>query len=145
MAQWSHRNLMDFEPCSSSCLTSVSEKCFNDESCEDGGLGCAAFGDQLCRFCGFADFDSCPSTEPTPAPAPTSTQSVMPTEVPRVVCSSSCLTSATQRCYDDSTCIVGGLGCNADGDFYCRFCGFNGFLDCPDKVLTPAPSPVTLA
>lgn len=128
------------EDCSSSCLRSSTQRCFNDPGCEGGGLGCNALNDQLCRFCGFSDFVECGTgLGPTPAPVPTPS----PTSPPdREVCSSSCLEATYFTCFDDSTCRIGGLGCNARGDFFCRFCGFGEFIACPDGVvMTPVPTP----
>ncbi|CAN0170383.1 unnamed protein product, partial [Scytosiphon promiscuus] len=65
----------------------------------------------------------------------------------REPCSSWCLDSARQPCFDDPTCPNGyvgtgsGIGCNATGDTYCRFCGFLPFVDCPPGTPTLAPSP----
>lgn len=127
------------EDCSASCLRSSAQRCFNDPDCEDGGLGCNALNDPLCRFCGFDGFVECdfgPSESAEPTPAPTSSPD-------REVCTASCLTSRYFTCFDDSTCRVGGLGCNARGDFFCRFCGFDEFVECPSGVgFTPAPTTV---
>lgn len=130
------------EDCSSSCLRSTTQRCFNDPGCEGGGLGCNALNDQLCRFCGFSDFVDCGTgLGPTPAPIPTPS----PTSPPdRQVCASSCLEATYFTCFDDSTCRIGGLGCNARGDFFCRFCGFGEFITCPDGVgatVVPTPAP----
>lgn len=130
------------EDCSGSCLRSSTQRCFNDPACDSGGLGCNALNDQLCRFCGFSDFVECGTgLGPTPAPVPTPA----PTSPPdRQVCSSSCLQATYFTCFDDSSCRIGGLGCNARGDFFCRFCGFGEFIACPDGVgvtVVPTPAP----
>lgn len=133
------------ENCSASCLQSDEQPCYNDPECEFGGLGCNALDDPLCRFCGFADFLDC-NTGPTPVPVPTPPPTGSPAREP---CDGWCLDSEDTPCFDDPTCQSGGIGCNAGGDFYCRFCGFELFVDCPIQPTpspTMAPSPgVTLA
>ncbi|CAM9609836.1 unnamed protein product, partial [Hapterophycus canaliculatus] len=107
-------------------------RCENDPDCEFGGLGCNAENDELCRYCGFEPFADCLVSE-TLAPAPTPAPTADPNRVP---CSSWCLDSARLTCIDDPTCPNGfvgvgsGIGCNATGDTYCRFCGFDPFDDC---------------
>eukprot|EP00929_Paragymnodinium_shiwhaense_P121322 TRINITY_DN9350_c0_g1_i1.p1 TRINITY_DN9350_c0_g1~~TRINITY_DN9350_c0_g1_i1.p1 ORF type:complete len:444 (+),score=51.74 TRINITY_DN9350_c0_g1_i1:68-1399(+) len=55
------------------CTASPQELCYLDESCAQGGLGCAAGGYPLCRFCGFGPFGACPGQDgfhPSPSPPP---------------------------------------------------------------------------
>lgn len=140
MARGSNGRRLQLEECASDCLRADPNngRCENDPDCEFGGLGCNAENDELCRYCGFGSFADCEVTE-TLAPAPTPSPTADPSRVP---CSSGCLESATQTCFDDPTCPNGyvgvgsGIGCNANGDTYCRFCGFNDFNDCPDGTPT---------
>ena len=94
------------------------EPCFLDKRCADpdtdpdGGLGCAAGGHTLCRFCEFGAYSS------IGCPMPCS-------EVPGPDCA-----GPEETCYLDERCRAapldpfGGLGCNAGGYSRCRFCGF---------------------
>jgi len=50
--------------------------------------------------------------------------------------------AGVELCYLDDTCSdpeVGGLGCNAGGNYSCRFCGFKHYQDCPQPD-DPSPS-----
>eukprot|EP00752_Nemacystus_decipiens_P008543 g7630.t1 len=138
------------EDCSSSCLFSSLDPCVNDPECIDGGIGCNAQGDLLCRFCSTGDEEEdsvyalCRDPDdPTPAPVPTPAPTADPD---RQECDAPCRDNpnAQDPCFDDPSC--GGdtnlLGCNADGHFYCRYCDFEGALfDCPFSTATPAPTP----
>lgn len=126
------------EDCSAACLTHDTQRCYNDPDCEQGGLGCNALHDPLCRFCGFDAFGECPEL-PTASPAATPAPTV-PSN--RQECTASCLTAEFFVCYDDPSCSAGGLGCNARGDFYCRFCGFGDFDECPFTPTPATPAPV---
>ena len=46
--------------------------------------------------------------------------------------------SATEPCFYDPTCKLGGLGCNAAGFESCRFCGFAQYspITCPGGAPT---------
>jgi hypothetical protein len=51
-----------------------------------------------------------------------------------------------QSMFYDPTCDIGGLGCNAEGLFLCRFCGFQPYYDCPSstiKITTPTATTTT--
>ena len=52
--------------------------------------------------------------------------------------------SASEPCYQDNTCVTGGLGCNAGGYTLCRFCGFGAYIDCPSTIVTIPTYSVTL-
>lgn len=59
-------------------------------------------------------------------------------------CSSDCLRSEHDRCENWPDCVVGGLGCNAQNDLLCRFCGTAPYVDCvedPSVTKSPTPSP----
>lgn len=140
--------------CSSSCRFSEIDPCVNDPECVNGGIGCNAQGDLLCRFCSTGDeeagsvYAACRDPdEPTPAPVPTPAPTADPD---REECNAPCRDNpqAQDPCFDDPSC--GGdtnlLGCNAEGYFYCRYCGFDGALsDCPFSTATPAPTPAPSA
>ncbi|CAN0096324.1 unnamed protein product, partial [Ectocarpus fasciculatus] len=108
------------------------ERCQNNETCETGGIGCNAQDDPLCQFCDLgAPYVECDEERPTEAPAPSPAPTLDPDYVE---CSSRCLESEDFPCFDDPSCPRdgNGIGCNATGDFYCRFCGFlEEFVDCP--------------
>merc|ERR1712205_181067 len=42
------------------CTANPLELCYHDASCANGGVGCGADGDTLCRYCGFGHFKACP-------------------------------------------------------------------------------------
>ncbi|CAB1100956.1 unnamed protein product [Ectocarpus sp. CCAP 1310/34] len=127
------RRKLQLEDCSADCLTSETERCQNNEMCETGGIGCNAQDDPLCQFCDLgAPYVECDEERPTEAPAPSPAPTLDPDYVE---CSSRCLESEDFPCFDDPSCPRdgNGIGCNATGDFYCRFCGFlEEFVDCPD-------------
>ena len=72
------------------CSCAAATPCKYDPSCANGGLGCDADGQKLCRFCGFGAYakipcDSptpTPPTPPTPTPQPTPPTPPAPTPVP---------------------------------------------------------------
>ena len=42
------------------CSCAADTPCIYDEACANGGLGCGAAGQELCRFCGFDTYEPCP-------------------------------------------------------------------------------------
>jgi len=110
------------------CTGNPFETCFYDPSCATGGLGCAAGGKPLCRFCGFGDFAAtvaCPGgVLPPSSPA---------LDYPELCEPGSCTGNPFETCFYDPNCATGGLGCAAGGKPLCRFCGFGGYIDvqCP--------------
>lgn len=146
------------EDCSSSCLRSDVDRCVNDPECVNGGIGCNAQGDLLCRFCSSSNGDeeggeesvyaACRDPDdPTPAPVPTPSPTADPD---REECDAPCNDNpdAEFPCFDDPSCgrDTDLLGCNAFGWTFCRFCSFEGALfDCPFSTATPAPTPAPSA
>ena len=43
-----------------SCSRTIGEVAYIDEGCRNGGLGCNAYGQWNCRFCGFGVYNACP-------------------------------------------------------------------------------------
>ena len=43
------------------CSRTNSESAYIDNDCRNGGLGCNAYGQWNCRFCGFGVYNSCPA------------------------------------------------------------------------------------
>ena len=42
------------------CSRTNSESAYIDNDCGNGGLGCNAYGQWNCRFCGFGVYNACP-------------------------------------------------------------------------------------
>ena len=75
------------------CTDIIAETCFYDSSCggsgaSHGGLGCNAGGKDLCRFCGFGDYERipCPLPLPTRCGKPTCTMSVLLNDANGLAC-----------------------------------------------------------
>ena len=50
-----------------------------------------------------------------------------------------CSCASTTPCKYDPTCAGGGLGCDAQGQSLCRFCGFGAYISIPCGAPTPSP------
>ena len=50
-----------------------------------------------------------------------------------------CSCAAATPCKYDPTCASGGLGCDAQGQKLCRFCGFGAYVSIPCDPPTPSP------
>lgn len=95
-----------------------------DPQCKDGMLGCKADGvHNECRFCATRPFEDIPCPE-----------EVAP---PKNVCTWPLRGEPLTPYFWDPTCVMGKLGCWADGiHAECRFCGEGVFetVDCPSTT-----------
>jgi hypothetical protein len=60
-AQWGYCDQNWMCNCKGNLPGGGTEKCYWDESCLNGGIGCNAKGVKECRFCGFDQYPPCPS------------------------------------------------------------------------------------
>ena len=95
----------------------------------NGGAGCNAGGfDFDCRFCGFANYVSCPSTQSELVVTVVLTAPSCPT-----ICDDAGHTCARDdACTNATGALAATTGCNAGGyGLACRFCGFGAHDACP--------------
>ncbi|ETO18717.1 hypothetical protein RFI_18538 [Reticulomyxa filosa] len=92
------------------------QSCYVDETCKDGMLGCNANSNLTCRYCGSGSYVNITCPEKL----------------------SNCCKSAGGQvsCYVDKTCKDGMLGCNANSNLTCRYCGSGSYVNitCPEKL-----------
>ena len=111
-----------------------------DPACLHGGLGCNACGEKFCRYCGSDGWLDCPET--TPGPTTTTKEGDTPkstTTTTKTTTTEKTIAPPPNGCCNgaefEPACSghdqYGGLGCNACGEWNCRFCGHHDWPPCP--------------